>query len=152
VLVDGLLIPGRILTLLEAGIWPRTPDEAGKQNLQSLVPKEIIRRFHPKANGIYFYPPPFHSLASLASGPVDRFWSEFGALEEISPEASIEIADFGVGFDSPILLDYRNGPTDPCVIRLCWSREKGVSNTNWVQCADSFDSFADMLGLPAKPN
>ena len=38
-------------------------------------------------------------------------------------EATVEIADFGIGADSPILLEYSAGPLDPRVIRLEWRGE-----------------------------
>jgi hypothetical protein len=80
----------------------------------------------------------------IKSGEAE-FWSEFGALDEISPEESLVIADFGMGSDSPILLDYRFNSASPRVLRLRWS-DQGRNN-HWVLCASDFDTFADMLGL-----
>ena len=77
----------------------------------------------------------------------DRFWSQFGALEEISPELTIVIADFGLGSDTVVALDYRADRDNPAVIRRLW-REREQPNT-WVRCAETFDEFADMLGLEA---
>jgi len=74
----------------------------------------------------------------------DGFWSRFGALEEISPELCVDIGDFGLGSDSPILLDYRQDRSNPAVIRLQWRKPQP---NGCVRCADSFDEFADMLGL-----
>jgi len=60
--------------------------------------------------------------------------------------------------DSPILLDYRHDVSTPAVIRLKLNpihdetmtdgRKKLVGWANaWLRCADTFDAFADMLGL-----
>src|SRR5437899_772420 len=42
--VDGLLIPDLLEAMLAEGRWPRTADEASKQNLQSRVPEDRNRR------------------------------------------------------------------------------------------------------------
>jgi hypothetical protein len=71
---------------------------------------------------------------------------------------SVDIADFGMGSDSPILLDYRPDVSNPAVIRLklnpvlgetlASGRKRVVGWANvWLRCADTFDAFADMLGL-----
>jgi hypothetical protein len=41
------------------------------------------------------------------------FWPPFCALEQITPDPSILIGDFGLGSDSPILLDYMRDATKP---------------------------------------
>jgi hypothetical protein len=144
-IVGSLRLPKRLLALIESGQWPRTHAEAGKQNLHSLVPPERIHLFAPEEDTIYLLAPPFRTIAERMSG-ADGFWSKWGALEEISPELSVDIADFGLGSDSPIVLDYRQDHSNPAAIRLKWLKPK--PNT-WVQCANSFDEFADMLGLDA---
>ena len=88
--------------MLDAGLWPRTDEEVGRQGLLGFVPAERVRLFAPHDN-IHFYK------------------------------------------DSPILLDYRQDRSNPAVIRLHW-RLPPEPNV-WVRCADTFDGFADMLGL-----
>ena len=73
---------------------------------------------------------------------------EYGALQEISPELSVEIAAFEIGSDSAVVLDYRGGSDNPAVLRLKWQKPK--ANT-WDLCAQTFDEFADMLGLEHSP-
>jgi hypothetical protein len=145
--VDGLSIPARLVSLIDAGIWPRNSDESNLQNSRCLVPKEYIHRFAPEEDMLFLYPPPFHTLTKTVAGGEDSFYSNFGALNEISPEASIEIADFGLGADATILLDYRHSTIAPRVIRLRWAGEWGVIDNHWVVCGESFDQFADMLEL-----
>jgi hypothetical protein len=90
------------------------------------------------------YPPPFRTVASVLAGS-DAFYRRFGVVEQMVPEAAIEIADFGLGSDAPILLDYRASPTDPSVIRLCWPAD-GRPNL-WKVMAPDFASFIRALGL-----
>ncbi|MGA8214502.1 MAG: hypothetical protein WB799_12975, partial [Candidatus Sulfotelmatobacter sp.] len=78
--------------------------------------------------------------------PQDKFWKSFAAPEGILPELSVDIAAFGLGSDAPILLDYRESRSDPSVIRLRIRWQMGQPNL-WLRCADTFDEFADMLGL-----
>lgn len=138
--VDGLLIPDQLQAMLAEGRWPRTADEAAKQNLHSRVPEDRNRRLR----RVYLYAPPFHTLARVVAGG-DGFYSRFGALHELVPELSVAIADFGLGADAPILLDYRAGPTEPRVIHLEWA-DRGDANY-WVVMAENFAEFVDLLGL-----
>jgi hypothetical protein len=137
-----LPLPKRLLNLIDSGLWPRTPDEERRQNVHLLVPKERIQSFAPEEDRIYFFRPPFRTIAQRMNGGEGAFWSKWGALGEISPDLALDIGDFGLGADSAIVLDYRYA--NPPVIRLKW--RKPESNV-WVRCADSFDEFADMLGL-----
>jgi hypothetical protein len=137
-------LPKRLIALIDSGLWPRTDAEERQQNLRSLVSAERIQLFAPEERKIYLLKPPFRTVAKRMSGGEEKFWSRFGALEEISPELCLQIGAFELGSDSPILLDYRQDNSSPAVIRLLW--RKPQPNT-WVRCADSFDQFANMLGL-----
>ena len=64
---------------------------------------------------------------------------------DLSVEEKSRLKDFGLGADSPILLDYRADPADPRVIHLEWA-DRDESN-DWVVMAPDFASFVDMLGL-----
>jgi len=116
-LVEGLELPKLLLTLLETGVWPSAPDAIHRQQLHSLIREDRNR----KLRRICLYPPPFRTM--LQSGKdcgADEFMTRFGAVHELVTEATIPIADFGLGADSPIMLDYRRGPTNPAVINLEW--------------------------------
>jgi hypothetical protein len=155
--VGGLPLPKRLLSLIYCGLWPRTSDAERHQNIRSLVSKERVQAFAPYQDRMYLLSPPFSTVATRMAGG-EEFWSEFGALEQISPELSVLIGDFGLGSDSPVLLDYRCGVYTPAVIRLELNPILGETVTNgrkevlgwanlWLRCADTFDTFADMLGL-----
>jgi len=147
VLVDGLHIPRRLVALIELGIWPRNETEERKQNIKSLVPAERIHLFAADEDRIYFLSPPLRTVRKLLSSKLhESFWRRFGALEGLTPELSVEIGSFGLGSDSPILLDYREDPSNPAVIRLKWRNNQGLQNI-WVRCANNFEEFADMIQL-----
>jgi len=94
--------------------------------------------------------PPFPTVAKRRQDPRQiEFWDKFAAPEGISPELSVDIGGFELGSDSPILLDFREDPKNPTVVRLKWRKAEGLPNV-WVRCAGSFDEFADMLGLDQK--
>jgi hypothetical protein len=146
-LLGGLSLPKRLLALIDSGRWPRTEGEAQRQNLRPLVSMERIHLFAPEQDRIYLISPPFHTVAERRGvRPGDKFWSSFAAPDGISPELSIDIGAFGLGSDAPILLDYRENSSDPSVIRLVIRWQLGQPNL-WVRCAETFDEFADMLGL-----
>jgi hypothetical protein len=147
--VEGLPIPARMVALLESGLWPRSEQEWLRQNLHPLIPKDRVHLMAPEETAIYRYRPPFATVAKLRASGQEKFWSTFAAPEGISADLSVVIADFGVGADSPILLDYRENRSSPRVIRLKWQKAQGRPNV-WLPCADSFDQFADMLGLDRK--
>jgi hypothetical protein len=147
-MVGTLPLPKRLLNLIETGRWPRTRQEALKQNVKSLVPKERIQLFAPAESTIFLCAPPFYTVAADIAAREKRghhnLWSAYAAVDSISPELSIVIGDFGLGSDAPILLDYRQGGSNTPVIRLQWRKpEPNI----WVLCSSSFDGFADMLGL-----
>jgi hypothetical protein len=66
--VNNLALPKRLLSLIESGLWPSTPDEERRQNIRSLVSKERIQSFAPEEDRIYLFRPPFRTIAQLMSG------------------------------------------------------------------------------------
>lgn len=145
--VSGLPIPEYLESLIEAGRWPGTSDEAGNLNLEFRMPANRIQRFAPEEDWIFLYPPPFGTPAQVLSESVD-FHGEPDAEwppGDIDYKKAIVIGDFGLGSDAPIALDYRHGLDCPCVIRYRWSH-RGPKN-RWVHVASSFEQFASMLGL-----
>lgn len=142
--VGDLLLPKRLVALIDAGLWPHTAAQARRLDQNCNVPKDRIHLFAPEENQLYLAVPPFRTIAQRVRSDKANFWSRFGALEQISPELSVDIGFFGLGSDSTIVLDYRQGGSNPPVLRLKWHH----SEPNiWVYCADSFEEFADMLGL-----
>ena len=142
--IDGLRLPDLLTSMIETGRWPSTNDSINKQNLQSLIPSDRNR----KLRAICLYPPPFRTLANAKN---DDFYRKSGVIWQLKPERAIEIADFGLGADSPILLYYNKSKTEPIVINLDWQMsldwQEGASANSWGVMADSFSDFVEILGI-----
>lgn len=138
-----LTIPKRLTALIESGFWPRDHNEAQRQNLDCLVSETVIRSFAPEEDKIFLYPPPFYSITSMISAN-EGFWSQpSAAVQEIDPDLTLVIGDFGLGSDAPLALDYRTSAAEPRVIRLRWSN-RGDDN-HWAEVAPTFGAFAAYL-------
>ena len=85
--VGELLLPQRLIALIDAGLWPNTAVQARKLDHNCHVPNERIHLIAPEENQLYLAVPPFHTIAQRVSGDKSNFWSRFGALEQISPES-----------------------------------------------------------------
>ena len=144
----SLPIPQRLQSLVDAGVWPRDVNDCGKQNLESWVAATLIKKLADNEDRIYFYPPPFRTVAEVIQNEQEfEFWnSDHAAPNEIQFERSLILGDFGLGSDSPIILDYLNSETTPCVKRLKWGPVPRCVN-HWVEMAPSFKEFADTLKL-----
>jgi hypothetical protein len=142
--VGHLPLPRLLASMLAEGRWPRDEREAIAQNLAPRTSAERVRALAAEEERIYLLPPPFHGIRALSRH--NMFWTmPESAPDGIDFDLAVEIADFGLGSDAPILLDYRPSIETPCVIRLKWS-EGGVGN-RWVPMAESFDRFVAELGL-----
>jgi hypothetical protein len=140
-------LPPRLARLIAAGIWPSAAGPSMiAQQLHPIIPADRVRRFAEEEPLICLQPPPFPTIAQLqAAGGAGDFWGRFGALDQIDPGRALVIADFGIGADSVVVLDYSRDASNPPVLRLRWG-PRGVGN-EWVQGACDFDEFATMLGL-----
>lgn len=142
-------LPAGLVRLIAAGVWPSEKGPSmNEQQFKLLVPAERVQRFATDETLICLARPPFGTIAAeRAKGGSGDFWSRFGALHQIEPEKALVIGDFGLGSDSPIVLDYSRNAADPPVLRLRWSGNGPHVNTEWIEGARNFDHFAEMLGL-----
>ncbi len=136
--IDVLLLPHLLTSMISTGRWPSASDSVNKQNLQSLIPSDRNR----KLRRICLYPPPFRTLTNASN---DDFYRTHGVIWQLKPELAIEIADFGIGSDTPILLYYDRSKNEPTVINLDW--HNSPNSNSWVVMADSFSAFVDLLGI-----
>ena len=67
-------------------------------------------------------------------------------MGEIDYERSVEIADFGLGADSSIILNYQMS-MEPRVMYLKWSFKNNVEYHSWVCTHETFEHFARDVGL-----
>ena len=144
---NGLLLPESLVSLIEAGRWPRNKQESGRQNRELRVPVEHIHKFAPEENWIYFDAPPF-GKPEITLASLNYFRGEPDTESppgDIDFERAVIIGDFGLGSDAPIALDYRKNLSNPSVIRYRWS-PYGKTN-RWVYVASSFEEFAELLQL-----
>jgi hypothetical protein len=145
--VIELPLPRGLIRLLESGVWASANGPTmTAQQLKPTIPAALVRKFAAEESLICLQPPPFPTIAQeRAAGGAGDFWERFGALEQIDPQRALIIGDFGLGSDSPIILDFGRDASNPPVLRLKWG-PRGQGN-EWVQGAQDFDKFAEMLGL-----
>lgn len=136
-------VPPLLDELVAAGRWPRTYDDQIAQNLRPLVSPERVKKLAPDETGIiYLYNPPFVPIGRRAD-PNDFYNWPSSDPAGIDHDLAVEIADFGLGSDAPIALDFREDATNPRVIRLSYSGDR----SRWVILAPDFASFVEALGL-----
>jgi len=142
----ALRLPPLLDDLIASGSWPSTPEAALRQNVEPLASVEAIAALAADEEWLSLYPPPFQTVAENTASK--GFWVEHGGFSQLDPDRALIIGDFGLGSDSPILLDYRAEP-EPVVIKLDWSGvgPSSRSATVWITIARSFEDFARRLGL-----
>ncbi len=145
-IVAGLKIPPDLISLIDQGRWPRNGEQATAQNLKPLIPVALARNFEPDSPGLHLYPPPFTPIRWQVEDGYAFWLDPMAAPFEIDHNLAIDIADFGIGFDAPIILDYKNHRTEPVVKYLKWSRVNKLDN-HWTKMFDSFSAFAAAMGL-----
>src|SRR5262249_41428104 len=127
-----IVLPSLLNEPLASARWPRNATEAMAQDLKSRVSSERVRRLAPDEGMIYLFPQSF--LAVRERTKSEPFWNwPMAAPQGIDFDLAVDIADFGIGSDAPILLDYRVNPLEPQVIRLQWLGS-GKDN-KWVEMA-----------------
>lgn len=155
--VDGLPLPRELLDLIRSGHWPTTHDQFWKQEWSHHppIPHERVQRLADGETMICLTVPPFPTVAKLHAGREVDFWTHpMAAAGEIDMAKSILIGDFGLGSDSPLLLDYRYTLSQPSVLRLKWggalfdvATREHICNNHWVVAAETFGRFVEVLDL-----
>lgn len=134
-----LPLPIGLTRLIEAGVWPSSDGPSiTVQEFNPLVPADRVRRFAEEESLICLQPPPFTTIAQHQAGDgAGDFWERFGAVDQIVPEKALIIGDFGLGSDSPIILDFARNPSNPPVLRLRWGPGYKVreTSTNSQKCS-----------------
>jgi hypothetical protein len=102
-----------------------------------------VRQLAADETRICLFSAPLHTVAEFVAGG-HTYWNDPDmAPDGIDFALSIVIGDFGIGSDSPIILDYRDSP--PRVLRLQWAT--CGKNNHWVVMCRDFASFVTALGL-----
>src|SRR5262245_56790720 len=142
--VGSLKIAAELVALIETGQWPRSASDVMLQNTHPLVQPQVVRAFAPDESTLVLYAPPFHTLQRELDER--RFSAEQLAAHEIEPDMTVVIADFGLGSDTVVALDFRADVAAPTVIRLQW-RFPAEPN-RWLKVAHSFPDFWAILHAP----
>jgi hypothetical protein len=66
--VGKLLLPKRLIALIDAGVWPHTAEQARRLDHNCNVPKSLIHLSAPEEDQLYLAVPPFHTIAQRVSG------------------------------------------------------------------------------------
>jgi hypothetical protein len=138
-----LQLPAILVQLIETDRWPRKT-----LCFPAAITKQRVRAIFPEEDELYFFAPPFHTLAYRVRNG-DEFWhSPFCAPTELALERSVLIGDFGLGSDAPVILDYQ-GSAEPRVryLRTGFDHQAGTHDNHWETAAGSFNEFAQALGL-----
>jgi hypothetical protein len=124
VLVNGLLIPDGLLRAPDAGRWPRRTKDIRERDNRLWVSSQGVQQLAPGQDGLVLMPPPFCTIArTLEDVHARDVYTPYWALDQIVPEATIALADFEMGSDALVALDFRagrpaghpagGGPADP---------------------------------------
>ncbi|NOT90061.1 MAG: hypothetical protein HOP03_18065 [Lysobacter sp.] len=140
--VDSLKIPVELVRLIDGGVWPSDERAANMQNIRPLFAEAAVKNLAPEEFGIFLYPPPFHTVQHELDNSCGLTDEQY-ALAEIAPTLTVPIGDFGLGSDTAIALDYRNGQEDPAVIRLVWNLPEKPNR--WQTVSPSFAEFWNII-------
>lgn len=143
-----LKLPDKLEALIESGLWPNK-NNADAQNLKPLVSCELIQQLFPEENSLYLFPPPFISIHELLMQEDSLYQSKElkASFSQIKPRKTVVIADFGLGSESALVLDYSDSESNPKILKLSWLYDEKylIRKVEWVVVAADFDEFAAHL-------
>ncbi len=143
-------IPNVIKELIEIDYWPNESN-VSRQYSKGLLDYSLIEHNIPEEYTIYFFPPPFTTINRLLKKGDSYYLSPEvnKSLDEIDLDKTVIIADFGLGAESELALNFSENNENPSVIRLKWfyDFEKNLRWAKWVKVTDSFDEFAKLAGI-----
>ena len=147
--VNGLVLPGQLVELMNTGGWQHPGDQALRDlmpwfedPLLFLTSINWMRRETPSLSQFADDPPSAQlfrvTRGSTAESPVDLPW--------LDVERAVLIAvNRQPGDDVAMALDYRSDPTDPRIVASdFWTNPKQCS---WRMVAPTFSHLLDHLGL-----
>jgi hypothetical protein len=129
-------LPALLQVMIDDGRWS-TPEGANDERISVVT----ARQWDPSAPGIHLLAEPVTLSSDLAAAPtLGDLWN----TADVDPERCLVIADFGLGSDNPIVLDFADQP--PSVRTLRWPVDR-TGRSTWVTIAATFDEFVSELGL-----
>ncbi len=133
----AFVLPEPLPTLIAQGIWP------------SPVRRDCVKEFAPDENELILYKPQEFTTVGDILRTGRTMSPERWAVQDIDPDRTLLIADFELGSDSGIALDFRDTGREPRVIRLFWPGHKQPNR--WVEVAPTFAAFWAMVRLEQRP-
>lgn len=148
-IINGHKLPISLISRIRKGGWKNPINE---YNLDRLLVEESPYQNQKIEIAKYFEPYKLKTMISETEGT--RKWDEseiwiWGKDDnnikpgKIDIENLILIADFGIGMDAPIGLDYRCDKNNPCVIFMYTGM--AVNESRWKRIADNFEEFEKIL-------
>jgi hypothetical protein len=149
-----LPVPNAIAELIKTGRWDCGHDFPMPGALRDAVPERLWR-----SPQVYLEPPPFRTIAEWMEDEREEWWRRpVAAVSQLDPNLAVVIADFGMGSDTPVVLDYRSSFDQPIVRYLFWSPDYPSSQkfldfvgNSWEILAPTPEAFLALLGLNAAP-
>ncbi len=129
-------LPPLLRRLLDDGTWVNRGGDTDER-----IPRSLADEWDPGAYGIHLENPTLTVADCVAQVPeLTELWN----LDDIDPARCLIIADFGLGSDNPIVLDYA---VCPPAVRTQHLPTGSQTTPEWFTLADSFDEFVALLGL-----
>ena len=145
--VHDLEIPALLVELINVGVWPRSTEEANRQNVDPILGKKAASKLSADDDRIVLMAPPFHTIGDEVDSGND-FWNrDLTNVGEIDYRRAVILADFGLGSDSPIILHYGKDIQVPAVMYLKWLGDGADITHKWIQTHDTFEQFATDIGF-----
>jgi len=130
-------LPRELRKLIDCKQWPLNGEQFSSQS--EVFSKDTVKKIFPEEEQLFFSTLPFMTVAQLLKTSEKRYWqSPPVKIEEIEPENTLVIADFGMGADTALAFDYRF--EEPKVIKL-------IYNKGWVTVAENFRELSEKLEL-----
>jgi hypothetical protein len=130
-----MTLPALLSSMIADGRWATVGDCDERISLQ------VARRWDPHASGIHLHAEPCSLASDLQQG---RDLFDLWNTVDVDAERCLVIADFGLGSDNPIVLDFTQ---DPAPVRTQRWPEDETSRPTWITIASTFEDFAIELGL-----
>lgn len=153
--INGLVLPKAIIDRINNNNW-KTPAE--KKSLLQLMKKydpkiESEKQLERMINNFKLYP--ISTMESETKGI--KNWEHEGAMflgkkdsnispGFVDPQKLILFADFGLGYDTPLGLDYRKSNENPSVVMLYWGKDP-YNDNRWRKIAETFNEFEKVVWI-----
>ncbi|WP_133816610.1 hypothetical protein [Tahibacter aquaticus] len=142
----SLRLPDALLAMIHEGRWARWHDDGHFEPASLPIETPRLQAMVPDEDGLDLLAPPFRSALQEIEVRHAGWLQRWSRVELINPARTVIVADFPLGSDSLLALDYRDSDAEPRVIRLQWVLPQPERNNRWVVVSPTFAQFAQALG------